>query len=107
MRIDEQTENPFCRQSQTRKFWAFENQRKKQIETRKRRREIQTRIGKIKLYEELGRLIWNAYPYGRIFDIKTGELVEFSDRPSLFIKVAVAQAERAADDWVQRRVKQR
>ena len=107
MRIDEQTENPFDRQNEPEKHWRFESMRKEKIKSRKRRREIQTRIGKIKLYEELGRLIWNAYPYGRIFDIKTGELVDFADRPSLFIKVAVAQAERAADDWVERRANQR
>ena len=103
MRIDEETENPFCRVTESRKYWTFEDQRKKQIANRKRRREIQTRIGKTKLYEVLGRLVWNAYPDGFIFDINTGDLVDFEDRPGLFIKIAVDQATREADDWLTRR----
>lgn len=103
MRIDEETENPFCRDQESQKWFTFEAQRKKSIAARKRRREIQTRIGKIKLYEELGRLIWNAYPNGHIFDIATGELVHFPERPGLFIEIACNQAIRFSEEYVERR----
>lgn len=104
MRIDEVTKNPFCRDQESKKWFTFEAQRKKQIESRRRRSDIRHRIGRTKYYEVLGRLIHNAYPEGAVFDIITGELVYFADRPSLFIRIAMNQADREKDDWLQRRV---
>lgn len=106
MRIDEATENPFDPGTHPRKYWTFEGQRKKQLADRKRRREIQTRVGKIKLYEVIGRLIWNANSHGYIFDIQTGEMVRFSERPGLFVQVAITQATKEAEEYVKRRSEQ-
>ena len=106
MRIDEATENPFCRDQESQKWFTFEAQRKKSIASRNRRREIQTRTGKIKLYEVIGRLIWNANPHGYIFDIATGEMVRFSERPGLFVQVAISQATKEAEEYVKRRSEQ-
>lgn len=104
VRIDEATENPFCRSTEEQKWFTFEAQRKKQIQSRKRRAEIADRIGRTKYYEVLGRLVHNAYPEGAIFDINSGELVYFLERPGLFIRIAMNQADREKEDWLKRRI---
>ncbi len=100
---DDNTENPFCRITEARKYWVWNAQKEKEIKDRRRREEIRRRIGLTKFHEVFGRLVYNAYPYGAIFDVKTGELVHFSERPGLFIQIAINQAEREQEEWVQRR----
>ena len=103
MRIDDETENPFCRLTEYRKYWVWETQKKKEIQNRERRREIHRRIGRTKFHEVFGKLVYSAVPDGAIFDINTGELVYFAERPGLFIRIASAQAEKEAEEWIQRR----
>jgi len=107
VRIDEQTENPFDRDTDPEKHWRFESMKKQEIQKSRRRIETHRRIGKTKFHEVLGKLVWNAYPDGAIFDINTGQLVHFSERPGLFIRVAAECASREADDWMERRANQR
>jgi hypothetical protein len=103
VRIDDETENPFCRLTEARKYWVWNVQKEKEIKERERRREIRRRIGLTKFHEVFGRLVYNAVPDGAIFDINTGELVYFAERPGLFIRIASTQAEKEADEWIQRR----
>ena len=72
---------------------------KKLIDAKKAREKFERRFGWKTFYETLGKMVYRAYPYGQIFDIETGQLVVFHERPSLFIKVAIGEAEKAMDEW--------
>lgn len=87
----------------SRKYWAFEARRKKEIEDSKRRRESQKRSGRIYYYEQLGRLIHRGYPNGSIFDINTGELLWMKDNPSKFVRLCQEEAFRLRDQWFEQR----
>ena len=82
------------------RFWFSWKARMKQMtDAKKSREELERRSGMKKFYEVLGRMIYRAYPYGRIFDIHTGELVVFSERPGLFIQAAIREAEKSRHEW--------
>ena len=83
--------------------WARRSREKKKQEAQRRRRETQRRIGLTKFYEELGRMIYRAYPRGQMFDLNTGELIVFHERPGAFLRVAIEEAERRQEEWLKNR----
>lgn len=83
--------------------WARRSREKKDQEAQRRRREIRRRIGLSKFYEELGRMIYKAYPEGQMFDLETGEILVFQESPQKFIRVAIKEAEKLSDEWLKSR----
>ena len=90
-------ENPHPHGS--RRWYSWKARMKKMEDAKKTRDRLERRSGMKKFYEVLGRMIYRAYPYGQIFDIETGELVVFSERPGLFIQAAIREAEKSRQEW--------
>ena len=95
MRIGDENPHPYG----VRSWYSWEARMKQMIDRKKSRDRRERRSGRKKFYEVLGRIIYRAYPYGQIFDIETGELVVFHDRPGLFVKLALKEADKAQDEW--------
>lgn len=90
-------ENPHPPQS--RQWFSWKARMNKMVDAKKTRDQIERRSGMKRFYEVLGSMIYRAYPHGQIFDISRGELVQFSERPGLFIQAAIREAEKARQEW--------
>lgn len=87
----------------TRQHFSWQGRMNQLIEKKRRRERFETRSGLRKFYEQLGKMIYSAYPEGQIFDIETGQLIVFKERPSLFIRVAIKEADRVREEWIKQR----
>jgi hypothetical protein len=97
-------ENPHP--SGTRQFFSWQGRMNQMIEKKKRKEDLEKRSGWKVFYEHLGKMIYRAYPHGQIFDIQTGELIDFEERPGIFIQAAIREADKRRDEWIKERERQ-